>query len=358
MWSAAELLIAFIIALSTAIITTPIIIWISKKCNLVDQPDNRKQHQRAVPSIGGLAIFIGIAAGFFYLQPEHPQMTAIIIGGIIMLLTGFLDDIIDLRPGTKLLGQIGAASVVAYSGLVIEKVTLPFMGTVFLGEYVGIALTIFWIVAAANAINLIDGLDGLAGGVSTIAFISILVMAIMDYRVIVIGLCVLLIGATLGFLAFNFHPAKIFMGDTGALFLGYSIAIISMLGLFKNVAFFSFVIPIIVIALPVFDTLLAIIRRINNKQGISVADRNHIHYLLLKNGYSHRQSVWIIYAFSMFFGAMGIVVNNAQLMTSLAVFCFVLLGIHLFSVVCGIRSRGSFVSLVNKKEELHKRRLK
>ncbi|MFD1416289.1 MraY family glycosyltransferase [Oceanobacillus jeddahense] len=358
MWSAAELLIAFVIALLTAIITTPIIISVSKKLNLVDQPDHRKQHQKAVSSIGGLAIFFGIAAGFLYLQPEHPQMTAIVIGAMIMLLTGFLDDIFDLRPGTKLLGQVFAASVVAYSGLVIEKLTLPFMGTVFLGEYVGIALTIFWIVAAANAINLIDGLDGLAGGVSTIAFISILIMAIMDYRVIVIGLCVLLIGATLGFLAFNFHPAKIFMGDTGALFLGYSIAIISMLGLFKNVAFFSFVIPIIVIALPVFDTLLAIIRRINNRQGISVADRNHIHYLLLKNGYSHRQSVWIIYAFSMFFGAMGIVVNNAQLMTSLAIFCFVILGIHLFSIICGIRTSRGFVFFANRKDGMDKRRLK
>ncbi|WP_077601542.1 MraY family glycosyltransferase [Oceanobacillus sojae] len=358
MWSVTELLIAFFIALLTAIITTPIIISISKRLNLVDQPDNRKQHQKAVPSIGGLAIFFGIAAGFLYLQPEHPQMTAIIIGAIIILLTGFLDDIFDIRPGTKLLGQILAASVVAYSGLVIEKLTLPFMGTVFLGEYVGIALTIFWIVAAANAINLIDGLDGLAGGVSTIAFISILIMAVMDYRMIVIGLCVLLIGSTVGFLVFNFHPAKIFMGDTGALFLGYSIAIISMLGLFKNVAFFSFVIPIIVIALPVFDTLLAIIRRVQNKQGISVADRNHIHYRLLKNGYSHRESVLIIYAFSMFFGAMAIVVNNAQLMTSLAVFCFIILGIHLFSIVCGIASTERFALFINKKSGLNKRKLK
>ena len=358
MWSVTELLIAFVIALLTAIIMTPVIIWVSKKLKLVDQPDqNRKQHQRAVPSIGGLAIFFGIAAGFFYLQPEHPQITAIIIGGIIMLLTGLLDDIFDLRPGTKLLGQVLSASVVAYSGLVIEKLTLPFMGTVFLGEYVGIALTIFWIVAVANAINLIDGLDGLAGGVSTIAFISILIMAIMDYRFIVIGLSVLLIGATLGFLVFNFHPAKIFMGDTGALFLGYAIAIISMLGLFKNVAFFSFVIPIIVIALPVFDTLLAIIRRIHNRQGISVADHNHVHYLLLKNGYSHKQSVFIIYAFSIFFGAMAILVNNAHLMTSLAVFCFVIFGIHLFSVVCGIASsRRGFVLFSNKRGEMSKRK--
>ncbi len=358
MWSVTELLIAFVIALLTAIIMTPIIISISKRLNLVDQPDNRKQHQNAVPSVGGLAIFFGIAAGFLYLQPEDPQMPAIIIGAIIMLLTGFLDDIFDLRPSAKLLGQILAASVVAYSGLVIEKLTLPFIGTVFLGEYVGIALTIFWIVAAANAINLIDGLDGLAGGVSTIAFISILIMAIMDFRVVVIGLCVLLIGSTLGFLVFNFHPAKIFMGDTGALFLGYSIAIISMLGLFKNVAFFSFVIPIIVIALPVFDTLLAIIRRVHNKQGVSVADRNHIHYRLLKNGYSHKESVLIIYAFSMFFGAMAIVVNNAQLMTSLAVFCFIILGIHLFSIICGIVSIERFALFVNKKGGVNKRKLK
>src|SRR5699024_3476702 len=174
-------------------------------------------------------------------------------------------------------GQIVAAIVVVSSGLVIEKLTIPFFGTVYLEE-IGILLTIIWIVAASNAINLIDGLDGLAAGVSAIAITSVMVMAIMDYRVIVVSLCVLLIGSCIGFLFHNFYPSKIFMGDTGALFLGYAIAIISMLGLFKNIAFFSFIIPIIVIAIPVFDTAFAIVRRAINKQGIATADKKHIHY--------------------------------------------------------------------------------
>ncbi|WP_373893891.1 glycosyltransferase family 4 protein [Virgibacillus sp. CBA3643] len=336
MWNISELIIAFVISCVTALLVTPLISKLAKKLNVVDKPDNnRKSHKGARPSMGGLAIFIGAAAGFMYLEPVDEQMNAIVIGACIMVITGLLDDMFEIRALYKLAGQIAAALVVVSSGLVIEKMTIPFAGTVYMDNF-GIILTILWIVAASNAINLIDGLDGLAAGVSAIGLSSILVMAFIDYRLVVVYLSVILIGSCIGFLFHNFHPAKIFMGDTGALFLGYSIAIVAMLGLFKNVAFFSFIVPIIVIAVPVFDTILAIIRRAINHQGIATADKQHIHYQLMHMGYSHRGSVLIIYAFSVFFGLMAIIFNSATLLTSLFLFGFIIIGIQLIAEIAGV----------------------
>ncbi|GAB3058703.1 MraY family glycosyltransferase [Virgibacillus ainsalahensis] len=337
MWNISELFIAFFISAGTALLVTPLIGKLAIKLKVVDKPDNhRKTHRGAKPSMGGVAIFIGTGAGFMYLQPASAEMNAIVIGAFIMLLTGMLDDMFELRALYKLIGQTAAAVIVVSAGLVIEKLTIPFMGTVYLDDFLGIVLTIFWILAASNAINLIDGLDGLAAGVSAIAFSSILVMAVMDFRILVVALCVILIGSSLGFLVHNFHPSKIFMGDTGALFLGYSIAIVSMLGLFKNVAFFSFLVPVIVIAIPVFDTILAIIRRSMNNQGIATPDKMHIHYQLISMGYSHRASVLIIYGFSIFFGTMAIIFNSATLLTSLFIFGVIILGIQLIAEIAGI----------------------
>lgn len=336
MWNVTELVIAFFISTATALCVTPLVKKVAYMFGAVDVPDGqRKMHTCNKASMGGLSIFIGVAAGFIYLQPMHAHMNAIIIGACIMVITGMLDDIFELRPLYKLAGQITAAVVVVSSGLVIDKLTLPFAGTVHLGN-IGIILTILWIVAASNVINFIDGLDGLAAGVSAIAITSILVMAVMDYRILVVSLCVILVGSCVGFLFHNFYPSKIFMGDTGALFLGYAIAIVSMLGLFKNIAFFSFIIPVIVIAIPVFDTAIAIIRRAINKQSIASPDRKHIHYQLMNMGYSHRASVLIIYGFSIFFGGMAIIFNSATLLASLVIFGIVILGIQLIAEIAGI----------------------
>lgn len=339
MFNIAELLTAFIISALTALLVTPLIKKIAFKINAIDKPDNqRKNHDGIKASLGGLAIFAGAFAGFLYLQPEHPQMTAIVIGAFIMILTGLLDDIIDLKPIHKLLGQTAAALVVVSSGLIIDKLTMPFFGTVYLEEF-GYVITILWIVGASNAINLIDGLDGLAAGVSTIALSSILVMAIMDYRIVVAYLCIILVGSCIGFLYHNFYPAKIFMGDTGALFLGYSIAVVSMLGLFKNVALFSFIIPIIVIAVPIFDTVFAIIRRAINRQGIATADKKHIHYQLINMGYSHRTAVLIIYGFSALFGLLAITFNSGTMLTSLILLAMLIICIQIMSELTGMQSR-------------------
>lgn len=331
-----DVIIAFLISGTIAFLVTPIIKKLAFKIHATDKPDSqRKLHNGEKASMGGVAIFLGSIAGFLYLQPQDPYMTAIIIGAVIMLLTGVLDDIFELKPLYKLAGQMTAAIVVVSSGLVIEKLTMPFVGTVYL-EGLGYIITVLWIVGASNAINLIDGLDGLAAGVSAIALSSIFIMAVMDYRIVVAYLCIILIGSCVGFLFHNFHPAKIFMGDTGALFLGYAIAVVSMLGLFKNVALFSFIIPIIVIALPVFDTLFAIVRRIVNNQGIATADKKHIHYLLLERGYSHRKVVLILYGFSALFGLLAITFNSGTMLSTFITLLVVIISLQVLAELAGI----------------------
>ncbi len=337
MWNINELIIAFIISCITTLIVTPIVIKIVYKLNVVDKPDNfRKMHHGIKPTAGGLAIIIGASAGYLYLQPVYEHMPAIILGAAIMIITGLLDDIFKLKASHKLIGQATASIVVVSSGLIIEKLTLPFMGTVYFDDFFGVFLTIIWILAASNAINLIDGLDGLAAGVSAIGLASILVIAVLDVRIVVAYLSIILIGSCVGFLYYNFYPSKVFMGDTGSLFLGYSIAIVSMMGLFKNVAFFSFIVPIVVIAIPVLDTTIAIIRRIYNHQSIASPDKKHIHYQLMNMGYSHQATVLIIYAFSIFFGCMAIIVSSATLLTSLFSILLLIIGFQLITEIAGM----------------------
>ncbi|MBT2216501.1 undecaprenyl/decaprenyl-phosphate alpha-N-acetylglucosaminyl 1-phosphate transferase [Virgibacillus dakarensis] len=211
-------------------------------------------------------------------------------------------------------------------------------------------VTVLWVVGVTNAINLIDGLDGLATGVTTIALTSMFIMAIIDVQVIAAYLCIVLIGANLGFLYHNFYPAKIYMGDTGSNFLGYMIAVVSMLGLFKNIALFGFIIPIIILAVPIFDTLFAIVRRAFNGENIMMPDNKHIHYQLLKKGFSHRQAVLIIYGFSALFGAIAILLSNATITTALVVIVLVLVLFHILAELGGLVMNGKrpVIDLVGK----------
>ncbi|WP_066190680.1 MULTISPECIES: glycosyltransferase family 4 protein [Gracilibacillus] len=339
MYNIMELIVAFLISAAVAFASTPFIKKLAIKIGAVDYPTGRKKHEGVKARLGGLAIVLGVVAGLLYEHPEHPHMMEIIIGGIIIVITGILDDIIGLKPYQKLIGQVSAALVLVSSGLIIDKVTMPFLGTVDISQ-AGLILTVFWVVGVTNAINLIDGLDGLAAGVSAIGLTSILIIAIMDYQVVVVYLGMVLVGSCLGFLYHNFYPAKVFMGDTGAMFLGYSISVISMLGLFKNVALFSFIIPIIIIAVPIFDTIFAIIRRLINKQSIGAADRKHVHYQLIEMGYSHQTAVLIIYAFSFFFGLMAIIFNSATMLTSLIILGIITLAIQLIAELSGIVFNG------------------
>lgn len=335
MFNYVDLFSAFMIALIASFLLTYPVKKFAIRVGAIDLPNYRKIHTKVTPRLGGLAIFFGAFFGALYLQPRHEHLPEILLGAIVIIITGALDDRFSIRPVIKLTGQLIAASFLISSGLIIERITLPFIGMFDLG-FVSVLITVLWVVGITNAINLIDGLDGLATGVSTIALTSMLIMAIADMQIVAAYLCIVLIGANLGFLYHNFYPAKIYMGDTGSNFLGYMIAAISMLGLFKNIALFSFVIPAIVLAVPIFDTFFAIVRRAYNKENIMMPDNKHVHYQLLSAGYSHRKSVLIVYAFSALFGIMAILFSKASLATSLIITLFVLILLHLFAEVAGL----------------------
>ncbi|WP_368653317.1 glycosyltransferase family 4 protein [Ornithinibacillus sp. 4-3] len=330
-----DLIVALLIAcVSTFILTIPVRA-LAMKFEVLDHPNRRKIHENPTPRLGGVAIFIGSYLGILYLQPQHEHLWEIFFGSLIIVIIGALDDRFELRPYVKLGGHIAAAALVISSGLVIEKITLPFFGVVELG-FISVLVTFIWIIGITNAINLIDGLDGLATGVTTIAFTSMLIMAMIDVRVVAAYFCIVLIGSNLGFLYHNFYPAKIYMGDSGSNFLGYMIAVVSILGLFKNIALLSFIIPVILLAVPIFDTFFAIVRRIKNKESIMVADNYHVHYQLLRAGYTHRGAVVIIYVFSAVFGVLAVLFAKASITFALLITALVLVVLHLLAEMAGI----------------------
>ncbi|WP_077623413.1 glycosyltransferase family 4 protein [Sediminibacillus massiliensis] len=347
-----ELVIAFMISFVATLLLVYPIKKLAVKIGAMDLPNNRKVHRKPTPRLGGLAIFLGVCFGLVYLNPIHYQMFEISLGAIIIVITGILDDKYQLKPVYKLIGQGLSAGILIYAGLIIERINIPLVGLVELHSW-SIIITLLWIVGITNAINLIDGLDGLASGVATIAFISILIMALADYRIVVIYFCVVLIASNIGFLFHNFYPAKIYMGDTGSMFLGYSVAVISILGLFKNVTLFSFIIPVIVLAVPIFDTLFAIVRRLYNRENIMLPDKKHIHYQLLSVGFSHRTTVLIIYGFSIIFGTLGILFSNASLSFSLIISFIILLLLLLIAEIGAVEKKHK--PLINKMEKLAKR---
>lgn len=307
---------AFVAAFLTSILITPLIIKLAHKVGAVDQPNYRKVHERVMPRLGGLAIFCGVIAGYFVGGLYNAKITGITVGALIVIVLGVLDDKFELSAKTKLFGQLMAAAAVVGSGLMIDFITIPFVGTFDLGLW-SYPVTVFWIIAIMNAINLIDGLDGLSAGISAIVIGTIAILAGLAGKSLILMLSLILLGSTIGFLFHNFHPAKIFMGDTGSLFLGYSISILSLLGLYKSVTLFSFIVPIIILGVPIFDTTYAIIRRIVNKKPISSPDKSHLHHRLLALGLSHRTTVLCIYAFGILFSVSAILFSTTTLWGSI-----------------------------------------
>ncbi|PLS17856.1 undecaprenyl-phosphate alpha-N-acetylglucosaminyl 1-phosphate transferase [Bacillus sp. M6-12] len=302
------LLICFI----ASIIITPIVKKFALKIGATDTPNQRKVHQKIMPRLGGLAIYISFIIGILILNPYNESIIPILIGSVIIIVTGVLDDLFELSAKIKLLGQVAAALVVVVAGGVqVDYINLPFNGEIHFGIF-SIPLTIIWIVGVTNAINLIDGLDGLAAGVSSIALITISAMAFLKGEVFVLSVALIVLGSTLGFLVYNFHPAKIFMGDTGALFLGYIIAVLSLLG-FKSTTMISLIVPVIILGVPISDTFFAIIRRIVHKKPLGAPDKSHLHHCLLRAGFSHRQTVLLIYAIAALFGVAAVIFSMATI---------------------------------------------
>jgi UDP-GlcNAc:undecaprenyl-phosphate/decaprenyl-phosphate GlcNAc-1-phosphate transferase len=306
----------------SSILITPLVKKLAFLIGATDKPNQRKVHQKIMPRLGGLAIYISFVIGVLIYDPNPPFMfpvdypnvlKALMIGSGIIIITGILDDMFEISAKMKMFGQLAAAGVVVFwGGVQVEFINIPFTDEKIYFGLLSIPITIIWIVGITNAINLIDGLDGLAAGVSSIALITIAGMAILFGNPFVAALAAIVLASTVGFLFYNFYPAKIFMGDTGALFLGYMIAIFSLLG-FKNVTLISFIIPVIILGVPISDTFFAILRRIVNKKPLSAPDKSHLHHCLLGLGFTHRQTVLIIYAMAAFFGLAAVIFSQAKL---------------------------------------------
>lgn len=272
----------------------------------IDIPNERKVHTKPIPRLGGLGIFIGFLVGYMIFGNNNIQMNSILIGSFVILLTGIFDDIKPITAKAKLLGQVFASCIIVFYGNILLNNITVFGLDVEFGIF-AYPITILFIVACTNIINLIDGLDGLAGGISSIFYLSTIVICFFQGRYMELEfiLALLLLGSTLGFLIHNFHPAKIFAGDSGALFMGFSIAVISLLG-FKTTAITSIFIPLMILAVPILDTLFAIIRRLLKHQSISTPDKQHLHHQLLKMKFSHRNTVLIIYLITILFSVASI----------------------------------------------------
>lgn len=354
--------VSLVVAFIASIILTPLVKRLAFRIGAVDAPNYRKVHARIMPRLGGLAIYVAFIIGFFFLKImtgfESDYAYAILIAATIIVITGVIDDMREISAKAKLLGQLVAACIVVFvGGIQISFINLPFDGVLSFG-WLGIPLTIIWIVGVTNAVNLIDGLDGLAAGVSTIALAAIAIMAMILGDGIVIALAAILAAATLGFLVFNFHPAKIFMGDTGALFLGFMISVLALLG-FKNLTVISFVIPVIMLGVPISDTFFAIVRRLRMKKKWSDPDKSHLHHRLIDLGFSHRQTVLIIYAIAAMFAVAAIIFSMAKVWGAILLITVLLVAIELFVEIIGLAGQ-NYKPLLNffrggKKEEIEEK---
>ncbi len=291
-----------------SLILVPICKRVAIHVNAMDIPNERKVHKKPMPRLGGLAIYLSFIICYMFFGQVTTEMLSITIASFVIIIFGFIDDINPLKARYKLIGQLIAALIIVFYGNIMLKEVYLFDYYINFG---GLApyLTLFFIVACINAINLIDGLDGLASGISTIYFATISVIAVLTNRLggLDITLSVIMTGATCGFLVYNFPPAKIFMGDIGSQFLGFIISIISLLG-FKNVTFNSLVVPIVILGIPIFDTLFAILRRFLKGESIGTPDKEHFHHQLLKMKFSTRTTVLIIYVINIAFAVTSVLI--------------------------------------------------
>ena len=307
-------LFAFILALAISFACTPAVRMLAIKIKAVDVPkDNRRMHKVPIPRMGGLAIFAGFLVSVLFFVPLGTEFRSILIGALILVVLGIIDDIVALKPKTKFAGQIIAALIPALSGVSIHGIVNPFVPGQYstLGIF-SIPLTVIWIVGITNAVNFIDGLDGLACGVSAIATVTMFIIAVLFGETYIALMMAALAGACLGFLPYNMNPAKIFMGDTGSMFLGYTLATVSIQGLFKFYAVISFAVPFILLGLPIFDTGFAIVRRLLKGQSPLQADRGHVHHRLIDLGFDQKQSVAILYAFSALMGLTAVILARTN----------------------------------------------
>lgn len=302
-----ESYIYFLLPMILAVVLVPVIKYLGYKLDVYAHENQRTVHHGKIVRIGGVAIFLSFVIFMAYFFIADKTINSILIGGCIIFFTGLLDDMIDLSPKIKLLVQTLAALIAMYyGGIYIDSLNLPFGITLNMGV-LSLLITFFWIVGVTNAINLIDGLDGLSAGISIIVLLTISFLAFMMNRADVCFISLVLAGAIFGFWFFNFYPASIFMGDCGALFIGYNIACLSLLG-FKTATLITLGFPIVILFVPISDTLMAILRRKLKGEKFDVADRGHLHHVLMYNlKLGHRNAVLALYLTTIAFSACAII---------------------------------------------------
>ncbi|HER24214.1 MAG TPA: undecaprenyl/decaprenyl-phosphate alpha-N-acetylglucosaminyl 1-phosphate transferase [Candidatus Atribacteria bacterium] len=288
-----------VIAFIVSYILTPYMERVGKKQNMMDQPGHRKVHEEAIPNLGGIVIFFGFLLSLLFIVEIEGQIKALLIGGVIILLLGVIDDIVDLSPKNKFMIQmVPAIIVIIYNGDLINNFMLNQLKIFGLLGYLLYPFLIFWIVGVTNSINLIDGLDGLACGISLIALVTFFILGVRQNLEVLSILSVALAGSMLAFLRFNFFPAKIFLGDSGSTFAGFILASIGALWALSGETALYIFIPIIILALPIFDTLFAVWRRYRGHYPIFLADKGHLHHRLLVRGITHKNVVFILWGMS------------------------------------------------------------
>lgn len=339
MYDMFRVLLTCIAAALFTLFLTPVIKKLAVRVKAVDNPNERRINKRPVPTLGGLAIFTSFFFSIFFLLPiPNEEIWPMFAASLVVILTGIIDDIKELTPKWKTVGIVIASLIIYYSsGIKLDMLNLPYLDPIYFGGF-SLPLTIFWILAITNAVNLIDGLDGLATGVSIIALLT---MGTIGYffltvdSIVVPIMIFVLVGSLAGFMPYNFFPASIFLGDTGALFIGFMISILSLQGL-KNATLITFIIPIVILGIPITDTLYAIIRRKMNKQPIATADKLHIHHRLMSFGLTHRQTVLAIYCLAAIFSVIALLYPISTFWGSLLLTIGLLLGLELFVEIIGL----------------------
>lgn len=311
-----DILLALVIAFIISFAATPVVKSFAKQVGAIDVPDHKRHiHNHPIPRMGGLAIFIGFLLSVLLFADITNQVRGILLGAIMIVIVGAIDDVLNLNAWLKFGVQILAAVIAVLSGVIINVVSNPLLITSEQALTIGILavpVTILWIVGVTNSVNLIDGLDGLACGVSAIASLSMLVVSMLvsdsnsNVAIILAALC----GGCLGFIPYNLNPAKIFMGDTGALLLGYVLATASVIGMFKFYAIVTFILPVLALAVPLSDTICSFTRRMLKGQSPFHADRGHFHHKLLDMGLSQKQAVAVLYAVSAILGLAAVLLAS------------------------------------------------
>lgn len=347
MWG--NIAIAFLLSFIVVLIATPYSIKLANKIGAVDVPkDDRRMRKKAMPKLGGVAVIAGFLISVIYLitvmsiegsinlfgeEEYFKKLIGILIGIIIITITGIIDDVKTLKPLQKLAGQVLAAIVTVAFGVEIDQISIPVLSGLGLTNEVSFVITVIWIVGITNAINLIDGLDGLSSGIALISCVSLLIIfALNNSPIIGILLITSLIGSLAGFLPFNLSPAKTFIGDTGSNFLGFILSIISILGIAKTYTAVVIALPILVLGLPILDVACAIVRRVakgRSLKAIFKADKGHLHHKLVQKGFSQKQAVLILYAISAAFGMFAIILFDSGIWKALSFILMVIAALAL-----------------------------